>query len=134
MGRGEYESSRNITVATYHIYVYRQKQNKIEIMTKSSFVTKILENDRLLVLTPLTIPIVLILYIIINENPSILSASATSNNNTVGIQLVAYIVMSLFGYYLTSKLVPTIKEYTLRKNICGKDLGKRGTATADIPM
>ena len=26
------------------------------------------------------------------------------------------------------------QEYTLRKGICGKDLGKRGTALADVPM
>ena len=32
---------------------------------------------------------------------------------------------------MTNKLVPNIKQYTLRKGICGKDLGKRGTSIAD---
>jgi len=78
---------------------------------------------------------------------------------TVGSQLLAYLTMAIFGYIATYRLVPNIQvgemclrtcvkgdnmtdnasppllqTYTLRKGICGKDLGKRGTATADKEM
>lgn len=53
---------------------------------------------------------------------------------TVGSQLLAYLAMAIFGYVATYRLVPNIKIYTLRKGICGKDLGKRGTAMADKEM
>lgn len=53
---------------------------------------------------------------------------------SVSSQLLAYLAMGIFGYMLTNRLVPNIKDYTLRKGIYGKDLGKRGTALADVPV
>ena len=53
---------------------------------------------------------------------------------SVSSQLLVYSAMGFFGFVLTNRLVPSIKEYTLRKGICGKDLGKRGTALADLPV
>jgi len=47
---------------------------------------------------------------------------------------MAYLAMGIFGFVLTNRLVPNIKHYTQRKGICGKDLGKRGTALADKPV
>jgi hypothetical protein len=52
----------------------------------------------------------------------------------VGSQLLAYVLVALLGFAATNKLVPKIKQYTLRKGICGKDLGKRGTVTAGDEM
>eukprot|EP00557_Chaetoceros_sp_GSL56_P008782 CAMPEP_0176498574 /NCGR_PEP_ID=MMETSP0200_2-20121128/12399_1 /TAXON_ID=947934 /ORGANISM="Chaetoceros sp., Strain GSL56" /LENGTH=465 /DNA_ID=CAMNT_0017896801 /DNA_START=36 /DNA_END=1433 /DNA_ORIENTATION=+ len=49
----------------------------------------------------------------------------------VGPQLLAYVIVSIFGYWATDYLIPAIKSYTLQKGICGKDLGKRGTKIAD---
>ena len=46
-------------------------------------------------------------------------------------ELLVYIVMACIGYISTYKLIPKISNYTLRKGICGKDLGKRGTEIAD---
>jgi hypothetical protein len=43
-------------------------------------------------------------------------------------------IMAFAGYLATARLVPHIQQYTLRKGIAGKDLGKRGTATADQSM
>ena len=57
-----------------------------------------------------------------------------STTFTIQQQLIAYMLIAFLGYVTTQRLVPHIQQYTLRKNICGKDLGKRGTATADIPM
>jgi len=42
--------------------------------------------------------------------------------------------MGIFGFVLTDRFIPNLKEYTLRKGICGKDLGKRGTSLADKPI
>eukprot|EP00980_Cylindrotheca_fusiformis_P002251 scaffold517_cov119-Cylindrotheca_fusiformis.AAC.34 len=52
----------------------------------------------------------------------------------VGSQLLAYVAIALLGFKATDKLIPNIKQYTLRRGICGKDLGKRGTANADKPV
>jgi hypothetical protein len=49
-------------------------------------------------------------------------------------QLLAYLSMAVAGYVITSRLVPGIQEYTLRKGIAGRDLGKRGTKEADELM
>lgn len=49
----------------------------------------------------------------------------------VGSQLLAYLLVALFGYVVTNALIPNIQQYTLRKGISGKDMGKRGTPLAD---
>ena len=54
-----------------------------------------------------------------------------SDKPSIGAQLVAYVTMAVLGYIATSKMVPTIKHYTLRKGISGKDLGKKGTQMED---
>lgn len=53
---------------------------------------------------------------------------------TLSSQLVAYVLMSFFGFHATNRLIPSIQTYTLRRGICGKDLGKRGTSLADKPV
>lgn len=52
----------------------------------------------------------------------------------VASQLLAYLLVSILGYMATYRLVPSIKQYTLRKGICGKDIGKKGTSIADKDM
>jgi len=49
----------------------------------------------------------------------------------VSSQLLAYVAVAMFGYLLANQLIPNIAQYTLRKGISGKDLGKRGTPLAD---
>ena len=49
----------------------------------------------------------------------------------VSSQLLAYLVVAILGYLVTYRLVPSIKQYTLRKGISGKDLGKKGTKMED---
>jgi hypothetical protein len=62
------------------------------------------------------------------------SATSTTTPAALSSSILAYLVMGFFGYLATVRLVPHIQQYTLRKGIFGKDLGKRGTATADVPM
>jgi hypothetical protein len=52
----------------------------------------------------------------------------------VATQLMAYVVVAVFGFVVTDRLIPNIQQYTLRKGICGKDMGKRGTPLAETPM
>jgi hypothetical protein len=102
--------------------------------------------DRLLALVPLSLPLYLCcrllkdpvrvigrwverIFQFANDEPHVVYRKETFQS-----QLLAYMVMALLGYKATSRLVPNIQQYTLRKGIAGKDLGKRGTATADQPM
>ena len=58
----------------------------------------------------------------------------SDNPPSVSSQLLAYLLVAVLGYIVTYRLVPSIKQYTLRKGISGKDLGKRGTSIADKDM
>jgi hypothetical protein len=103
--------------------------------------------DRQLALLPL-IPPAILLYLLLEDPLTVLSkgkkgtseddrwyrSNANRKSPPVGAQLYAYLVVSLMGYYATSRLIPGIKQYTLRKGISGKDLGKKGTATEDKDM
>ncbi len=76
----------------------------------------------------------IILTFTIGENSIDTAASSTSTTPStppVASQLLAYVIVAIFGYWATDALIPIIKSYTLRKGISGKDLGKRGTALAD---
>jgi UDP-N-acetylglucosamine--dolichyl-phosphate N-acetylglucosaminephosphotransferase len=44
-------------------------------------------------------------------------------------------VIGIIGYFLTSLLVPVMAEYTGKRGLCGKDLGKKGTPqeSRDVP-
>lgn len=95
-----------------------------------------LSNSQLAIL-PLLLPLYLILNILKNPIP-ILQGWMTKHSfmspespPPVGSQLLAYVIVGIFGYLLTNALIPNIQQYTLRKGISGKDMGKRGTALAD---
>eukprot|EP00934_Nitzschia_sp_Nitz4_P008664 Nitzschia sp. Nitz4//scaffold178_size73299//26550//28077//NITZ4_005700-RA/size73299-processed-gene-0.29-mRNA-1//-1//CDS//3329539125//8654//frame0 len=59
---------------------------------------------------------------------------AFEGDSTVGPQLLAYVLVACWGFLATNQLIPTIQQYTLRKGIFGKDLGKRGTPLAEKPV
>ena len=86
--------------------------------------------NRLLVILPLMLPLYLLLVHII----PVLSTNEQNSNSSDPRHLLGYLFISIFGYILTQQLIPHISQYTLRKNIYGKDLGKRNTSTADVPM
>lgn len=100
--------------------------------------------DRLMALVPLSLPLYLCFRLL--ENPILIierwverivsgdELSGMDRKDAFQSQLLAYLIMALLGYLATSRMVPNIQEYTLRKGIAGKDLGKQGTATADKPM
>jgi sterol desaturase/sphingolipid hydroxylase (fatty acid hydroxylase superfamily) len=116
-------------------------------------------SDVSLALLPLIPPSLLLITLLDNPLPflqhwweSNSSSSSSSNSGSIneheqqhkyalglsslslGAQLVVYIIVALIGYYTTHRLVPHIQQYTLRKGICGKDLGKRGTPLEDRDM
>lgn len=112
--------------------------------------------DRLLALSPLFIPLFLCIRLLGNPVPILqrwfqrwlvsigiqsidgirqeMHTVLDGKRDAVSSQLLAYLIMAFAGYMATTRLVPHIQQYTLRKGIAGKDLGKRGTATADQPM
>jgi len=49
-------------------------------------------------------------------------------------QLYLYVALGVAGFAATLRLVPHISQYTLRANIFGKDLGKKGTNREDVPV
>lgn len=81
-----------------------------------------LSSDGILALVPLSVPLILSLSVVWNWR------DGSSQ------QLLAYMFMGVLGHLATRKLIPSIQMYTLRKGICGKDLGKRGTPRGDTPM
>ena len=94
-----------------------------------------LSNSQLAIL-PLILPTYLIVRVLQNPIPILQGWMTKSFRDVdspppVGSQLLAYVIVGVFGYLVTNALIPNIKQYTLRKGISGKDLGKRGTAMAD---
>lgn len=107
-----------------------------------------LKTDYLLAAVPLAFPVGHLVTLLDNPVPVVgrwlrmlISSHSFENDSPnepsippVGSQLLAYVVVATFGFAVTNHLVPNIKQYTLRKGICGKDLGKRGTDLADNPV
>jgi UDP-N-acetylglucosamine--dolichyl-phosphate N-acetylglucosaminephosphotransferase len=51
------------------------------------------------------------------------------------LTLVSAVLITALGFFATDKLIPVFAEYTLKKGLSGKDLGKKGTEneSKDIP-
>jgi hypothetical protein len=100
--------------------------------------------DSRLALVPLVPPLILLVLVLDNPIPIIsgwiqhfVSKSPRDSSPEappVGSQLLAYVTVAILGYLGTNRLVPHIKQYTLRKGISGRDLGKLGTSIADKEM
>lgn len=84
--------------------------------------------DSLLALVPMLLPGWLLLQSVLD------SGGALGEKAEASTQLIAYVVVAVFGFVVTDSLIPNIQQYTLRKGICGKDLGKRGTPQAETLM
>lgn len=57
-------------------------------------------------------------------------------NDAAAITRIGYsLAISILGYFTTVMLIPVFAEYTLRRGIAGKDLGKKGTIheSKDVP-
>jgi hypothetical protein len=65
---------------------------------------------------------------------SVLDSKGAVGEKAASTQLIAYVVVAVFGFVVTDSLIPNIQQYTLRKGICGKDMGKRGTPQAETLM
>ena len=57
-----------------------------------------------------------------------------SSTDSVGAQLLLFLALGILGHLVTHRLIPSIKYYMLKRGICGKDLGKKGTNTEDDDM
>ena len=54
-------------------------------------------------------------------------ASTTKTTSSVGAQLLVFLALGILGHVGTYRLIPNIKHYMLKRGICGKDLGRKGT-------
>ena len=79
-------------------------------------------------LAPLIPPLMLLAPLVDLDS---LGGSFGGESLSVSVQLMVFLVMAAVAYLLTIKMVPSIRDYTLRAGISGKDLGKKGTALAD---
>lgn len=54
-------------------------------------------------------------------------ASTITTTTSVGAQLLVFLALGILGHAGTHHLIPNIKHYMLKRGICGKDLGRKGT-------
>ena len=54
--------------------------------------------------------------------------------NPVGLQLLLFLILGILGHFGTHRLIPGIRYYMLKRGICGKDLGKKGTDREDVDV
>lgn len=56
-------------------------------------------------------------------------------DSEIQVKIFMSVVISVLGYLLTNPLITIVAEYTLRKGLSGKDMGKKGSASEskDIP-
>jgi len=84
-------------------------------------------NNHVFAVLPLVPPSYLLLRLLLNYPQFSLTESISS-------QLVTYVALAILGFSLTNQLVPSIKAYTLKRGIRGKDLGKKGTSLGENPI
>jgi hypothetical protein len=53
--------------------------------------------------------------------------STITTTTSVGAQLLVFLALGILGHVGTHRLIPNIKHYMLKRGICGKDLGRKGT-------
>jgi len=61
--------------------------------------------------------------------------AAMETKSSVGAQLLLFLALGILGHVGTDRLIPNIQRYMLKRGICGKDLGKKGTKNEhdDVP-
>lgn len=65
--------------------------------------------------------------------PSVILFGQVKDSNTQG-EILASAALAVLGYLATLFVLPTFTPFLLRRGIGGKDLCKKGTHSAEIPM
>ena len=82
----------------------------------------------ILSIVPLLPPTYILYQILSNDfNRIARTTDSDSSSSSVGAQLLLFLALGILGHVGTYKLIPNIKYYMLKRGICGKDLGKKGT-------
>ncbi len=63
--------------------------------------------------------------------PSVLAVRYITSQTTLQVMLYSCVI-SFVGFLVTNALIPVFAEYTLKRGLCGKDMGKRGTARETV--
>lgn len=93
--------------------------------------------QRVLAILPLLPPLHILCKIVLkelNNDSRNIGFDLTSSGNTVGIQLLLFLILGILGHFGTYQLIPGIRYYMLKRGICGKDYGKKGTQHEDIDV
>eukprot|EP00804_Cyclotella_cryptica_P014712 CCRYP_020192-RA/>CCRYP_020192-RA protein AED:0.10 eAED:0.10 QI:0/0/0/1/1/1/3/0/431 len=77
---------------------------------------------------------ILIRFVCVDSNPASSSTSDGVPAPSTGAQLLLFTALGLLGYIMTNRLVPNIKCYMIKRGICGKDLGKKGSKSEDVDV
>lgn len=66
--------------------------------------------------------------------PSVICFLCISDPKTLH-QISSSLAISVFGFVMTVSIIPVFASYTLKRGLCGKDLGKKGTEreSRDVP-
>jgi UDP-N-acetylglucosamine--dolichyl-phosphate N-acetylglucosaminephosphotransferase len=66
--------------------------------------------------------------------PGLILSTTISDYSSKRLIFLSYGI-AVFAYWLTKVLVPVVAQYTKARGLCGKDMGKKGTATEnkDVP-
>ena len=88
----------------------------------------------ILSIVPLLPPIYILYQILSNDFNRIARTTDSDSSSSVGAQLLLFLALGILGHVGTYKLIPNIKYYMLKRGICGKDLGKKGTKSEDDDM
>ena len=89
----------------------------------------------ILSIVPLLSPVYILYQILSNDfNRIARTTDSDSSSSSVGAQLLLFLALGIIGHVGTYKLIPNIKYYMLKRGICGKDLGKKGTKSEDDDM
>ncbi len=60
--------------------------------------------------------------------------TTATTTTSVGAQLLLFLALGVLGHVGTHRLIPNIKRYMLKRGICGKDFGKKGTERENDDM
>jgi len=88
----------------------------------------------ILSIVPLLPPTYILYQILSNDFNRIARTTDSDSSSSVGAQLLLFLALGILGHVGTYKLIPNIKYYMLKRGICGKDLGKKGTKSEDDDM
>lgn len=96
------------------------------------------QHHRIVLCTLPLFPSLWVLFRLLSADVAAVSISHSSTpleaplTTSTGVQLLLFTTLGLLGYLMTNHLIPSIRHYMIKRGICGKDLGKKGSQNEDV--